>query len=109
MAASIDSRKLSPFPLSDIQSIVPAHPANVRYWVLITLMRTSGDQMSCFVADAKALLRVRGHIRYAQQSTHERDPRHLGDWLKLGEVPKLSFAHLNFSYLMVKHPISKGA
>ena len=35
-----------PFPLSDVHSIAPAHPANVRYWVSITLMRTSGDQMT---------------------------------------------------------------
>lgn len=71
------------------------------------LAARSNGARARFVVNSKTLLRIFRHVRHAQLTAHERDPRFFGDRLQLREIPELALAHLDLCDLVVEHPIAQ--
>jgi hypothetical protein len=53
------------------------------------------------------LLRVSGHIGHPDGSTHEGRPGLFREGLKVREIPKLPFVHLDLGNAIVEHPCTQ--
>jgi len=61
------------------------------------------------ITDAELLLRNFRHVWHTKHAAHKRNPRLLGERLKLHEIPKLPLVHLDLCDFVVQHPIAERA